>query len=179
MPTTGTYTVQAGDVENMAEAMAQFPRVYREVVIEAMTDVVIYVTGEVQKLTPVNTGFLRGSIGGRVEALGSIGTLGGEITGIVDSPIEYALDVEVGLPPGTWIDDIESLKRWAHLVLGDENAAYAVRAAIYRRGTRIHPHGQRGYWMFARGWLAAKPGVNKTFSLMPNRIVRRVTQLYA
>ena len=97
-----------------------------------------------------------------------------EMRGIVESDVDYALDVEIGLPAGTWIDDIESLKRWAHLVLGDENAAYAVRASIFARGTKIHPHGSRGYYMFARGWLQARPFVSKRFSMVPGEITARI-----
>lgn len=176
--TFGTYTVQAAEIDAMAEVVARYPVIARRVLTGTMTEAVLLVAGEVMRLTPVNTGFLRNSIGGRVEQLGSISSLGGEVTGIVEAGAHYALDVELGLPPGTWIEDIAQLKRWAHLVLGDEDAAYAVRAVIFARGSRVHPHGQRGYWMFARGWKQARPGVSKLFQLVPRRITDQIGDLY-
>jgi len=174
----GTYSVKAADVDAMAKVVARYPELARAVMIDTMTEAVYLVAGEIMRLTPRNTGNLIGTIGGRVEQLGSIGSLGGEVSGIVEAGADYALDVEMGLPPGTWISDIDALKRWAHLRLGDEDAAYGVRAAIFNRGTRVHPHGQRGYWMFARGWKNARGGVAKLFALVPKRVVEKIGALY-
>ena len=176
---TATYTVDVTEVDDFAKVLQRYPEIARTVFQDALAESVILVVSYIQPLTPVNTGFLRGSITGNVEVLG--GGVGGlaDMRGIVESDVDYALDVEIGLPAGTWIDDIESLKRWAHLVLGNENAAYAVRASIFARGTRIHPHGSRGYYMFARGWFGAKPFVSKRFVDALAEITAKVGRAHA
>jgi len=79
---------------------------------------------------PADTGDLRNSIWlhpdwpGEVEYLLTVG-------------LDYGIHVEYGTSPH--FVPISPLKSWSRRVLGDEKAAYAVRAAISKRGTPAQP----------------------------------------
>lgn len=159
------YVVDAYDVEQFAKVLKRYPDIARAVIKDTMASSVVYVISRIQPLTPVNTGALRNSISGFVEELTVIGSVGGVVRGIVESDMEYAQAVEMGTDPH-WVP-IEPLKRWAHLVLGDESAAYAVQAKIARVGTV-------GYGMFAFGWREAQPWVAARFDQALYKIVQKV-----
>lgn len=74
---------------------------------------------------------------GRNSIVSGTDILGGkviELRGTVSSFLPYLVYVEEGTRPHT--PPIAPLKRWARAVLGREDAAYAVRNKIRRRGTR-------------------------------------------
>jgi len=155
MSQTATYKIDDSQVRAWSKVLAMYPELAEPIVVTAMKKSIYAVVAEIKPRTPVNEGDLLGSIAGRVETLGTIGQIGGEIRGIAESNLDYAFPVEIGRQPGTWVP-IEPLKRWARLVLGDEGAAYAVRAKIYSKGIK-------GRFMFARGWMEARPLVKGFF----------------
>jgi len=163
-----TYQVEAFDVELFSKALERFPEIARDVILETMKESIVYLVGRIQVVTPINTGTLRDSIDGRVEELAAMGSVGGAIRGIAEAGAEYALPVELGLPSGHWVP-IDPLKRWAHLVLGDENAAYAVR-------WHIHEHGTDGYGMFAYGWRDAHPWIVRRFDRALSQLAERIVE---
>lgn len=67
--------------------------------------------------------------------------------GEVVSNLDYVEYIEKGTRPHT--SPIAPLKRWAVAVLGNEGAAYAVRAKIRRRGTRAQRPFERAVAMMA------------------------------
>ena len=104
---------------------------------------------EVKDRTPVGaTGLLRNSIQSEVH-----GARTTQVRGVVASPLAYAIPVERGSRPH-WAP-IAPLKLWARRKLGDERAAYAVRWAIARRGTKGHHMFQRAYEALQQPFHAA------------------------
>jgi hypothetical protein len=123
----------------------------------AMRESVQLVETLVKGETPVASGQTRGSVTHEV-----YGVPLGEYAGRVFSDLPHIEPLEYGASPH-WAP-IDPLKLWAARVLGDENAAYAVRAAIAQRGTY-------GAHMFARAFLEAEPRVQAIWALVPGRIV--------
>lgn len=163
------YEVHTEELDAAAAALQRYPQIARDVLTTSMSRAVMQVSSEVKRRTPVYMGRLVGSIGGRVEAFGGgISPLGGEIRGIVDTPVDYALPVEVGRRPGSW-PPIDKIARWCHLVLGEEGAAGAVAAKIFHQGTEPRA-------MFARGWVASKPWVKNEFKRALREIVQRLAR---
>lgn len=107
---------------------------YSRALLRELGAVVHDLAQAVRERTPIATGLLRASIGEEVE-LGGGNFATGRIF-VQDEAATYALYVEEGSRPHT--PPIEPLKRWALLVLGDEQAAWRVRAKIRREGTRGH-----------------------------------------
>lgn len=129
---------------------AQSRAILQREVGTAMHNVVEQIADAARQRTPVNTGLLRGSIATRV-------TQGVEATTLVRGEVftgqqaPYALFVEEGTRPGVW-RPIAPLKLWARRVLGEERAAYRVRWAIFRRGTR-------GRHMFREALTLVRPRI--------------------
>ena len=112
----------------------------------AVSEAVLLVEHHVKKRTPVGaTEAARGSIQSAVELVRGRRL---EVRGTVTSALDYIVPLEKGSRPH-WAP-IGPLKLWARRVLGNEGLAYAVRAAIAKRGTK-------GKFMFRDGFLAAKP----------------------
>lgn len=116
-------------------------RVAPEGIIAVLNKAVLFLQAEVQKRIPRGaTGLLRGSVASEVR--GRKATL----TGLVGSPLIYALPVETGTRPH--FPPVEPIAAWAqrklNLPYGEARlAAYAIARAIGRRGTK-------GAKMFAR-----------------------------
>jgi hypothetical protein len=119
-----------------------------QVFLPAVEEATLLAQREIVSNTPVGaTAILRGSVQQAVEVIRGTPV---QFHGTVESAQPYSVAVEEGTRPH-WAP-IGPLKLWARRILGDEDAAYAVRAAIARRGTR----GQR---FFARGVEAASPRI--------------------
>lgn len=161
------YSVSTEGVRETAALLAKFPEISREETQKAMVSSVKQVASDVKGFTPVYMGILRSKIGGTVEVVG--GPMP-SVKGIVHSGgVPYALPVELGRRPGKW-PPIGPLKRWAHLVLGDEGAAWAVAAKIFKKGIRPRA-------MFAKAWRRNKDWVNARFVLARDRIVKRLGEV--
>jgi len=158
------YTVKIEGLEELNERLGQYQEIAQAVLIPTMKHIVIQAGGNIKAFTPVYQARLINAIGGRVEAIG------GDITGFVEANVPYAMDMEVGPSAGIW-PDMDALKRWAHLVLGDAGAAFAVARALYEGRSRVQI---RPYAMFARGWLKTKDWAAAEFRRARDEIVRRL-----
>jgi hypothetical protein len=104
----------------------------RATIYPAMTEATLLLEREVKQRTPVGaTQAARGSIQSATEMVRGR-TL--EVRGQVSSALPYIVPLEKGSRPH-WAP-IGPLKLWALRKLGDEGLAYAVRAAIAKRGTK-------------------------------------------
>ena len=99
-----------------------------------VSSLVEQIADEARQRTPVGvSGILRASIATRVtQGVSGQAFVQGEVFTGRQAP--YAVFVEEGTKPH-WAP-IAPLKLWARRVLGDEQAAYRVRWAIRRRGTK-------------------------------------------
>lgn len=151
----------------MQRLLARYPAVAGAELKQAMTDAVAKTALAIRPLTPVDTGRLKASIAGRVETLGgTVGSVGGEIRGIVGTEIEYAPYVELGRKPGS-LPPSAPLRAWGLRQLGSEEAGEAVRWAILARGIRPKA-------MFAQGWRRIRPWVSRRFQRALGDIIKRV-----
>lgn len=118
----------------------------RATIYPAIDEAVMLLTREVKSRTPVGaTEAARGSIQGATEIVRGRRL---DVRGTVTSALPYvAGPLEFGSRPH-WAP-IAPLKLWAKRILGDESAAWAVRAAIAKRGTRPRR-------MFRDGFAAAE-----------------------
>lgn len=96
------------------------------------------------RYVPVNEGALKASIKLSPKYPGAVSY-------ILSVGVDYGIHLEFGTRPH-WIP-IKPLKEWSRLVLGDEDAAYAVQAAIAKRGTRAQPFMRPAYLQVKDFWL--------------------------
>jgi len=157
---TVTYDVDLSDIDELNRRLAQYPRMVGEVMQPAMSRSVMLLAGNVKRETPVYQGRLRSSIGGRVESLG------GNVRGTVYTNLVYGPPVEMGREPGSF-PPVEPLKRWAHLVLGDESLGFVVARAIFRRGTQ-------GRYMFAKGLERSLNAIRSHFARALRELVQKL-----
>jgi hypothetical protein len=163
--TTAEYTVDVEGGDDLRNRLRRYPQIAQAVLVPAMKRSVIHTSGNVKDFTPVYMSRLVNAIGERVESIG------GEIKGVVHAgDVKYAVDMEVGPPAGRW-PNMEALRRWAHLVLGDADAAPAIARALFEGRSRVQ---RRPYAMFAKGWKAAKGWVSREFRRARDEIVRRL-----
>lgn len=75
----------------------------------------------------------------------------GALSYVLSDGVDYGVHLEYGTRPH-WVP-IEPLKEWSKRVLGDEDAAFAVRAAIAKRGTRAQPFFRPALAQVQNYWL--------------------------
>jgi len=148
-----------------ADATGEGLDIYRMKMGQALRLSLDKIKNEAKKLTPVNNGALAKSI----EWL-DYHTTGGEMYGIVSTPLQYGIPIEYGTAPH-WVP-IAPLKLWAKRVFGDESVAYAVQKAIARRGTK-------GRFMFRQGFAMSKRSINTYFQAAAKGIVREWSKIKA
>jgi hypothetical protein len=128
------YDIDLSDLEKQLKTLERYDEIAARHLTGAMQQSVIILEGSAREFAPVYQGRLRQSIGSEVvrdAAPGSIvGRVGSSLRGEV-----YPLVMELGRPPGK-MPLVEALRRWAHLVLGDEGLAFVVARAIGRRGIK-------------------------------------------
>lgn len=154
-----TYNVELESISEQIALLEQFPDISEKRIVPAMKRSVVHTQGNVRKFTPVFQGRLRSSIDWSV-----VESIGGAIQGIVDTDVEYAVPVEFGRKPGSF-PPIEPLRRWAHLVLGDSKAAYAIARKIFFRG--IPPRN-----MFLKGLAASVRFIGTQFEKARDLIIK-------
>ena len=70
---------------------------------------------------------------------------------VLKSSMPYSEAMEYGSKP--FYAPIEPLKDWARRKLGDEGAAYAVRASIAKKGIRAHPFMRPAFYEVVNFWV--------------------------
>jgi hypothetical protein len=166
--TTGLQDVLA-DVDAFPQDVA------RELTI-AMESALQFVEKQVAARTPVNEGFLRGSINHLILSYFP------DIIGEVTTPMDYAIVIERGRKPGSRMPPIDAIQQWAVRKLGlspDEaaSAAWGIAKSIAKHGfSEKGEVGPRGKRMFEEGFEVSKPYVNTLFD---NAIARSVARFNA
>ncbi len=130
---------------------AHLETVTRQTIYPAMEDATSLLLREVKMRTPVGaTEAARGSIQSAVMMLRGRTV---EVRGEVKSALPYvAGPLEHGSRPH-WAP-IGPIRLWCQRVLGDAGAAYAVRGAIAKRGTKAR-------WMFRDGYAFSKGKIER------------------
>lgn len=162
-----SYTVRIEGLEELQERLRRFPEISREELGTAMQRVVITLANNIAGHTPVYMNRLKPAILGspKVEMIGA------GVRGTVDSgDIPYALGLEIG-PAARWPEDMEALRRWCKLVLGDEGLALAVASALAEGRSQVQ---KRPYAMFARGWVETVEYAREQFVGARDRMVERL-----
>jgi phage gpG-like protein len=150
------------DVKNLIETQRKMQKTIADLhgtpMLKTMRSVTFMVSRDVQILTPVDRGELRGSVTPQVTLKGTT------VIGIVGTNVVYAPDVEFGtrphqVPPG-------ALATWASRHGIPE---FLVQRSIAKYGTSMHSQktrGTKGYEMFQRGFKQNRSNVidklNKT-----------------
>ena len=70
---------------------------------------------------------------------------------VLTSKSSHSAPMEFGTRP--FYAKIKPLKKWASKKLGDENAAYAVRAKIAKVGIKAHPFMRPAFYQVSSYWL--------------------------
>lgn len=126
------------DVTAMTERAAmlrQAPEITRQEIERSMLEALLLTERELKENTPVGAhGLLRGSYAHEIR-----GATRGDVVGIVGSPLNYALPVELGTKPH--FPPLDALKDWVEKKLGvdpsrSENVAFLVARKIAKRGTK-------------------------------------------
>lgn len=164
---TAEYTIHVEGLDELRERLRRYPEIERAVMVPRMKRVVIKLGDNIASYTPVYMGRLQHA----VQSSPRVESIGGEVRGSVDAgDVAYAYDMEVGPPAGRW-PNMENLRRWCHLVLGDEGAAVAVARALFEGRSRVQ---RRPYAMFARGWRDTQEWARGEFVKGRDEIVRRL-----
>ena len=156
---TAVYGVKVTGLDELQRRLEKYPAICRTALKVGILAMAIKVEGEVKRETPVHTGHLRSSIGHRVVMIGK------NVSGVVSTPVGYAPPVELGSEPH-W-PPIKPIKRWAHLVLGDEKAGYLVARAISKRGTKPR-------LMFKKGLAASQKFIHSRLVQARDEIAKKV-----
>lgn len=160
---SAAYEIKMIGDKQIRAALARYPQISQDVLKPTTTRAVILVESAIKPHTPVHMGRLISSIHHQVTPIG-----GGDVQGVVGTNVDYAIPVELGRPPGSF-PPMEPIKRWCHLVLGDEGLWFVVARAIATRGTAPRA-------MFATGWKESIGAVRAMFDQALKEIVRRIAR---
>ena len=163
---TLTYTWEAPDVRQFADDWARSLPVILQELERAMTESLAIVESNVVGRTPVNTGFLRQSIGHRMR--GTPGAIEGEVVSIAS----YAAPVEYGRKPGKW-PPRDAIEYWVRRKLKITNDA-EVRSVAFLIARKIGLKGTKGAEMFQEGLQVSRPHIEKAIDRALARIENRL-----
>jgi hypothetical protein len=157
--------IDADSLGQYQKLWAQAPDIALQEMRRFIETAVAKLQGEVQERTPTNQGTLRKSIIGNVREVRGFG-----VEGVVGTPLNYAVAVELGTQPH--MPPVWPLILWAQQKLGvrgDEavSAAYAVARKIAREGTE-------GQFMFRDTFEANEAQIARGFTETVRSIARRI-----
>lgn len=173
--------MEAHGLTQLTELMRQAPEITREEMERAQTHATMLLQGELTR--PPDQGGLPRGAGGAAGLAGSISTRvdwwpDSVVVGFVETSSPYARFVEEGTAPRgldkkKWVP-IQPLIDWAHAKgISDEKsaraAAFAVRGAIAKRGTKPKP-------IWRTTWHHQEAKVREIFEGVAARIVRRIAE---
>jgi len=157
------------DISGLRALAERYPQAYKREVVTVMDLVVRRLEGAVVAKTPKGVGGAAGLAG---SIFGEVRTLGQSITGVVGTPLEYGLVVELGRRPGKRMPPIAPIQLWAQRKLGlDEHEAKSAAFAIARK---ISIKGFEGKHMFGQSLDELTPWIRQMLATIPARIVARV-----
>lgn len=177
------YRFSLRRLDEVAAALARSPEIVRDELNRFFAWVLPQLTSEVQDRTPTGEGHLRQSIIGRQEVTAS------GMLGVIGTPLEYAVPVELGSKPHPVSEaGILAIAEWAmhKLPLGQavslktgrplksksaEAQALSVAHAI---AWKIRHHGSKGAFMFKEAFAANQAAVIARFDETVDRITQRL-----
>lgn len=155
-----------GAVE-LAEAFKKAPEIVEKVGVRAIIKATALLEREVKERTPFGvTGLLRQSITAQKPYRSGVDNL----IGVVSSPLDYAVCVELGTKPH--FPPIEPIKEWVLKKLG--LPIVEVEPVARAIAWKIKAHGTKGAKMFARAFEANKGQVERILSVVPAQVAREI-----
>ena len=157
------------NISDLKRLAGEYPDIVREETETVMDIIVRRLEKEVVERTPRGVGGaggLAGSISGEVVSAG------GRVTGIVGTPVEYGVVVELGRRPGKRMPPTAPIALWAQRKLGlTEKEASSAAFAIARN---IAAEGFEGAKMFGQAWDDNERWAQDMLYSIPERVVRRL-----
>ncbi len=161
-------------MQEYARFLKQAPRIAHEEMAVSVEEALSLLESQLKDLhayTPSATGMLRGSVYHQMRGTAISQGLG--VAGIVGSPLNYAVPVELGTKPH-WIGKkgIDSLEDWVRAKLGiggkeARSVAFAIRNKIATKGTK-------GAHMFERAFNDKEPQIQQIIAAAIPRIIARL-----
>lgn len=158
--------VDLGDIEELSR---QYPEASIDAREMKVTEALALLEREIVMRTPRGAGpiHLGDSIFSRTRISGV------RVTGIVGTPLEHGVPVELGTKPH--FPPIGPLKHWVVRKLGITGDKEATSVA-YAIAWKIARHGTEGAHMFEKGFDASEGRVVRILGEIPDEIVRRVSK---
>lgn len=163
-----SISIDSPDLAQFGADLGNSARVFLEEFERGMNEALAVLEEQIAGRVPVNSGFLRSSIG--TNLYGEDMAIRGEVVSIAS----YGAAVEYGRKPGK-MPPVAAIELWVRRKLGINNdkearsVAYVIARAIGRRGTV-------GAHMFQLGMSAAAPYIEKIFDAAVDRAVRRLAK---
>lgn len=154
------------DISELEELTRKYPQISKKVRIAKLTEALMLLEREVKPQTPYGAGpiHLRDTIHGKVRSEGH------KAVGVLGTPLEYGVPVELGTKPH--FPPIGPLQFWVEKKLGlsgkeAKSVAFAIAHTIAKRGTK-------GAFMFDTTFEDNKAKLMRILGEIPDEIVRRV-----
>jgi hypothetical protein len=151
--------------DELAAAWDKAPQIAREELTRFMEGATTHLEGEIKERTPGAHGTLKASFTGSVEQL-SDGVLG-----VVGSPLNYAIPVELGTRPH--FPPVDAIQDWVQVKLGitgpeARGVAFAIARKIAKRGTQ-------GAFMVQNAFTASRAELDRQARLMLDALRTRLS----
>ncbi len=139
------YGIQLQGFDRLAQQWQAFPQIVPQMVSRWLTEMSLFLEGEVKLITPVRDGTLRNSIAATPVQIGADVVSTG-----VSTSLSYAIPVELGTKPH---DIVAKPGKFLAFSVGGQN--------VFAKKVR-HP-GTQGYFMFAQTEKTAQPEIQRKF----------------
>jgi hypothetical protein len=161
------YEIDLGNLKDVQAALARAPQLVREELEAAVTEADLLLVREVQERMPTAHGTLRASVFNR-EEVSDTGVLG-----LVSTPLNYAVPVELGTKPH--FPPVDALVDWVKVKLGvtSEKTARGVAFLIARK---ISLRGTAAQRPFGLAFQAEEAQVRAIFDRAAARIAGRLAE---
>lgn len=152
-------------LDQLINAWSVAPDITREELLRTTTEADLLLERETKEGTPRGvSGNLRSSITSREESLAD------NVIGVVGTPLNYAIPVELGSKPH--FPPIEPLKDWVRHKL--DVPAEEVEDVAYRVAWHISHHGTEGAHMFQQAFDNNRAQIERMYDDAQRRIVNRL-----
>ena len=158
---------------DLSKAWQQAPKMLLEELTRATTESSLLLEREIKENTPIGVG------GGASGLKGSIAAteprvLADNVIGLVGTPKEYAIPVELGTKPH--FPPVDALTHWVRhkLDIRDSDEVDAVALAVARK---IAARGTKGAFMFRKGLKSTQAQIQRIYHAAQKRIVQRLADV--
>lgn len=155
------FAVDIRALDALARSYQSAEVVIAEEIERAVKRAILAVEALAKKYVPTDTHHLQRSITSEARPLA--GALWRAVAG---TNVPYAEDVERGQKPGRWPAEGELLG-WMRRKGIEASAEFAIRRAIYQRGTKAQPYLERAF-------AELRPRIDAEFAAIPARVAQRL-----